>query len=91
MERRRWKVLEAHENVAYPKSAHRFDRAKGEKVGNNGAGEAGRDGEARRSDVKLRNLDHPMRNVEPWKGFTSAGATARLAAGGPLWWLVEDQ
>lgn len=55
------KVLEAYENMTYPKTAHRFDRAKGERVGKNEAGEAGRGQKVKSSDVKLGNLDHPIK------------------------------
>lgn len=91
MEKRQWKVLEAYGNMAYPKSAHIFNMAKGERVDNDETGEVGRHRTVRCFYEKLRNLDHPMRNVEPWRGFTSAGTTVRLAAVGPLQWPVEDQ
>lgn len=60
-----WKVLEAYENVAYPKASHRFNMDEGERVGANEAGVAGRDQKAKSLAAKLRNLDHPMKNVKP--------------------------
>lgn len=49
--------------MGYPKAIHRFSTAKGERVGKM---RQERQTETRKSfDAELRNLDHPMKNVEP--------------------------
>lgn len=60
-----WKVLEASRIWLYPKAVHRFTIAERERVGKNEAGEAGGDQKMKSLDAELRNLDHPMKNVEP--------------------------
>lgn len=45
-------------NMAYLK-----DMAKGERVGKNKSGKAGRVYKVKSFDAKRRNLDHPMENV----------------------------
>lgn len=51
--------------MAYPKAVHRFTIAEGKRAGKNEAGEAGGDQKVKSLDAELRNLDHPMKNVEP--------------------------
>lgn len=82
-----WKVLEAHENMAYLKPAQRFDRAKGERLGKNGAVEACGNQKVKSLDGKLRYLDHPIKNGGH-RRLEHRSAVVRPATGGPLWWPV---